>query len=68
MVTAKTEMSGSIGDTNLVGDFRHAEANPDMQAMREFLHKLEELMRSYRITKIDIGWNPFDFPREKTGG
>ncbi len=43
-----------VGDSELVGDVR---SEPGI-ANREFLLKLQKLMREYKITKLDIAWKP----------
>jgi len=47
-----------IEDTNLVGNINYHGILSTKDA-REFLNKLEALMREHEITRLDVGWNPF---------
>jgi len=49
-----------LDDTGLVGDVKAESIVTPVQAQC-FLKSLEELMREYRIHKIDIGWKIPDF-------
>ena len=54
---------GEITEGNLLGDFKHDQPAIYMDGetpriLREFLHKQEELMVKYRISKVDLCFKP----------
>lgn len=52
------EMTIASPHTNLIGDVESSGVL-SVPVMAEFLGKLEQLMGSYLIEKLDIGWSRF---------